>query len=73
MDALHLVQKLVEEGLAFEQIERLLELQYGGTFAIMELKFLQDCRLRSSRGIQENRRQVLVSFIFKSHISSSIQ
>ena len=53
-DALHLVQKLVDEGLAFEQIERLLELQYRDAFSIMELKFWRDCRLRSSRGIQEN-------------------
>ena len=39
-DALHLVQKLVDEGLGFEQIERLLELQYRDAFSIMELKLI---------------------------------
>lgn len=39
-DALHLVQKLVDEGLSFEQIERLLELQYRDAFSIMELKLI---------------------------------
>lgn len=57
-DALHLVQKLVDEGLAFEQIERLLELQYRDAFSIMELKFWRDYRLRSSQGIQENADKV---------------
>ena len=53
-DALHLVQKLVDEGLTFEQIERLLELQYRDSFSIMELTFWGDYRLRSSQRIQEN-------------------
>ena len=44
----------MDEGLAFEQIERLLELQYRDAFSIMELKFWRDYRLRSSQGIQEN-------------------
>ena len=42
-DALHLIQKLVDEGLAFEQIERLRELQYRDAFSLMELKFWRDC------------------------------
>lgn len=48
-DALHLVQKLVDEGLAFEQIEQLLELQYCDAFSTMELKFWRDYQLRSSQ------------------------
>ena len=44
----------MDEGLAFEQIERQLELQHRNAFSIMELKFWRDCRLRLSRGIQEN-------------------
>ena len=53
-DAFHLVQKLVDEGLTFEQNERLLELQYRDAFSIMELKIWRDYRLRSLQGIQEN-------------------
>ena len=44
----------MDEGLAFEQIERLLELQYRDAFSIMELKIWRDYRLRSLQGIQEN-------------------
>ena len=45
----------MDEGLTFEQIERLVELQYRDAFSIMELKFWRDYRrLRSSQGIQEN-------------------
>ena len=45
---------VMREGLTFEQIEGLLELQYRDAFSIMELKFWQDYRLRSSQRIQEN-------------------
>ena len=38
-DALLLVQKLVDEGLAFNQIERLFESQYRDCFSSMECKF----------------------------------
>ena len=52
-DALLLVQKLVDEGLAFNQIERLFESQYRDCFSSMECKFWCDYPLENHQGDQD--------------------
>ena len=52
-DALLLVQKLVDEGLAFNQIERLFESQYRDCLSSMECKFWCDYRLENHQGDQD--------------------